>query len=92
LARSDYYRGSIGSTTEEQRRAVSNPFGEITHEIKTNPWKLGVIYVDAADNRLIVRQRSGLGWTLNFGRPLSWVILAAFLGIVLVGRRTRVDK
>jgi uncharacterized membrane protein len=72
---------------------VSTPFGEVTHEVKHNPWRLGIIYVDAADPRVIVRQRSGLGWTLNFGRPLAWVILAVILGIVVARQsRMRVDK
>ena len=68
---------------------MSNPFGEITHEVKHNPWHFGIIYADAANHRLIVRHRSGLGWTLNFGRPLAWVILAAIVGIT-IARQTRV--
>jgi uncharacterized membrane protein len=66
---------------------VSNPYGEVTHEIKINPWKLGVIYADPADHRLIVCQRIGLGWTLNFGRPLAWAILAAIVGLGIACRR-----
>ena len=71
---------------EARQKTVSNPYGDITHEIKFNPWKLGIIYADPADHRLIVRQRSGLGWTLNFGRPLSWAILAAIVGFGILRR------
>ena len=60
---------------------------DIIHEVKRNPWKLGVIYADPGDRRLIVRQRSGLGWTLNFGQPLAWVVLAAILGLAILFRQ-----
>jgi uncharacterized membrane protein len=60
---------------------------EIIHEVKRNPWKLGVIYVDSADRRVIVRQRSGLGWTLNFGQPIAWVVLAAIIGLAILIRQ-----
>jgi uncharacterized membrane protein len=72
-------------------RTVSKPFGEIIHEVKKNPWRLGIIYADPEDRRLIVRQRTGLGWTLNFGRPLSWAILAVTVGIGIWRRRQRND-
>jgi hypothetical protein len=68
---------------------VSSPYGEVVHEVTRNPWRLGVIYVDPADRRLIVRQRTGLGWTLNFGRPMAWVVALAFLGFVLWRRSAR---
>ena len=71
---------------------MSNPFGEITHEIKPNPWKFGIIYADSSDGRVVVRQRTGLGWTLNFGRPLAWVILVAFIGFVVARRRSRAGR
>jgi hypothetical protein len=84
-----YHRDGIEWTLEGRQGTVSKPFGEITHEVKSNPWRFGIIYADRADHRLIVRQRSGLGWTLNFGRPLAWVILAAFIGISLARRGRR---
>lgn len=38
-------------------------------------WKLGLIYVNPNDSSLFVPARFGIGWTSNFGRPLSWVII-----------------
>ena len=76
-------------TTEERTTIMSQPFGEIIHEVKRNPWKLGVLYVDPDDRRLIVRQRTGLGWTLNLGQPLSWVLVGAFVGIMFWRRSRR---
>lgn len=53
----------------------------------------GLIYWNAEDPRLLVPKRLGLGWTLNFGRPAAWGLLALLLlpvvGIlaILAGRR-----
>jgi uncharacterized membrane protein len=60
----------------------------IVHEVKRSPWKLGFVYADGGDPRLIVRQRTGLGWTLNFGQPMAWVMAAAF-AIFILARRLR---
>ena len=43
-------------------------------------YRWGVFYVNAADRRLFVPKRFGFGYTLNFGRRASWVIL--FMGFL----------
>lgn len=59
---------------------------EVVHEVKPNPWKLGIFYVNPDDPRLIVRQRTGLGWTLNMARPAAWVIVTGVLALWLLRR------
>ncbi|MFZ4595947.1 MAG: DUF5808 domain-containing protein [Verrucomicrobiaceae bacterium] len=50
-----------------------------------NNWKLGFIYFCRADQRILVPKRLwGLGWTLNFARPLA-VPFLGFLLAVLFG-------
>jgi hypothetical protein len=44
-------------------------------------WK-GVFYSNPQDPALLVPKRSGLGYTLNFGNPWSWVVLAVILVMV----------
>ncbi len=47
----------------------------------------GLLYWNAADPRLFVPKRIGIGLTFNFGRPMAWVLMTALLapvGIVLV--------
>jgi uncharacterized membrane protein len=39
----------------------------------------GLIYWNPRDSRLWVEKRLGLGWTLNFGRPLAWALLVLLL-------------
>lgn len=59
---------------------------EVIHEVKPNPWKLGIIYVNPDDPRLIVRQRTGLGWTLNMARPAAWAIVMGLVALWLLRR------
>ncbi len=47
-------------------------------------WKAGLIYFNPSDCALMVPKRDGLGYTLNFGRPVAWVILAGILIIPLI--------
>lgn len=42
-------------------------------------WKAGIFYVNPEDPALIVEKRFGIGYTLNFGRPAAWGLLAAIL-------------
>jgi uncharacterized membrane protein len=46
-----------------------------------NYWKMGVFYVNSEDPALFVSKRTGIGWTLNFGHPMSWII---FIGIIAI--------
>jgi len=64
-------------------------FGEVVYEVKRNPWVLGVIYVNPDDRRLVVRQRSKLGWTLNMANPIAWVVVGMALGFVIITKLSR---
>jgi hypothetical protein len=47
-------------------------------------WKLGIFYFCRADPRIIVPKRiRGLGWTLNFGRPLAVPAFCAAIGLII---------
>lgn len=47
-------------------------------------WKLGTFYINPDDPALFVEKRFGSGWTNNFARPFSWVLLIAPILIVLL--------
>jgi len=48
-------------------------------------WKAGLVYYNPADSALMVPKRNGLGgYTLNFGRPVSWLLLAVILMLPLI--------
>jgi uncharacterized membrane protein len=44
-------------------------------------WYGGVFYANREDPAVVVPKRFGIGWTLNLGRPLSWVIV---LGLAVI--------
>jgi uncharacterized membrane protein len=46
-------------------------------------WKLGLFYYNPGDKRIFVPKRYGIGWTLNFGNIISFVIMGLFLGVVI---------
>lgn len=47
-------------------------------------WKWGIFYVNPEDPRLWVPKRLGIGWTLNFSRPIAWVIMGLLLLLPLI--------
>jgi uncharacterized membrane protein len=47
-------------------------------------WKYRLFYYNAEDRRVFVSKRLGFGWTLNFARPVSWVIVAAPVVVAVV--------
>jgi uncharacterized membrane protein len=64
---------------------------KIVHEVKESPWRLGVIYYNPDDQRLVVRHRIGFGWTLNMAKPMAWVVLAP-LAVLLIRNLTHQSK
>jgi uncharacterized membrane protein len=42
-------------------------------------WKLGMFYFNPADPAVFVEKRFGVGWTNNWARPVSWLLILALL-------------
>lgn len=38
-------------------------------------WKLGSFYYNPNDPAIFIEKRYGIGWTCNFARPLSWIVI-----------------
>ncbi|MEK3933946.1 DUF5808 domain-containing protein [Sporosarcina sp. FSL W7-1349] len=47
-------------------------------------WKAGVFYVNRNDPSVFVEKRFGVGWTMNFGNPLGYVVIFVPLLIILL--------
>jgi uncharacterized membrane protein len=60
------------------RRAPADggPIGDTTPD---SCWLFGRMYFNRADPVLFVERRVGLGYTLNLGNPLSWLVLIVFV-------------
>jgi len=52
------------------------PVVRVTEDVH---WKLSGVYFNPQDPSLFVPLRSGLGWTINFGRPQAILFLGVFL-------------
>lgn len=46
-------------------------------------WKLGQFYFNKDDPAFMLEKRFGVGWTINFARPLAWIILLAIIGLAI---------
>ena len=46
-------------------------------------WKGGIFYINPEDPSILVEKRFGVGWTLNFGRPISWIVLIVPIAIMI---------
>jgi len=71
--------GQGGSRLE--RASSSTP---LTNGLADNRhWVLGLFYVNRDDPSILVEQRFGLGYTINFGNPKAVALLAVFLAAIV---------
>lgn len=47
-------------------------------------WKAGMFYMNKNDPSIFVEKRFGVGWTLNLGHPLGYIILFGPILIILI--------
>ena len=69
------------------RRTMKTLREEGAQSAETDPavWRLTHLYFNPQDPALFVPTRRGVGWTLNFGRPLAIVLIAAILAFGVGG-------
>ena len=68
---------------ESAAEPSARPVGDRTAD---RYWKAGLFYVNPDDPALFIEKRFGVGYTINFGRPGSWVILGLIVLIpVIIG-------
>jgi uncharacterized membrane protein len=61
---------------QQPQGTVSQPVGDRTDD---RHWRLGVIYFNRDDPSVLVEKRFGIGYTLNFARPMSWTLIILVL-------------
>jgi uncharacterized membrane protein len=80
--------GQGGSRLVGSAGAESGAVAPVGDRTPDKYWKLGLFYVNRNDPALFVEKRFGIGYTLNFGHPGTWVFLAVlvavFVGIILI--------
>ena len=60
-------------------KSTTGKSGNIINRDDDTYWKLGQFYFNKEDPALFLEKRFGVGWTINFARPLAWIL---FLGII----------
>lgn len=55
---------------------------EVNHD-DDHYWKLGQFYFNPDDPAVFVEKRFGVGWTVNFARPIAWFMLLGILGLAI---------
>ncbi len=68
--------GQLGSRVQVE--AAEQPTGVVARD-DDRFWKGGVFYYNPDDPAFWVPKRFGVGWTLNFAHPGSWVVIAVIL-------------
>lgn len=60
--------------------------GETTFSVADHDkyWKAGIFYFNPNDPAIFVEKRFGVGWTINIGNVLSWLVFLGILAIVLI--------
>lgn len=46
-------------------------------------WKFGIFYINRNDPSVFVEKRFGIGWTINFGNPIGYIVMFVPLLIIL---------
>ncbi|MHA0856465.1 DUF1648 domain-containing protein [Paenibacillus sp. CMAA1364] len=46
-------------------------------------WKLGSFYYNPQDPSVWIEKRTGIGWTVNFARPIGWLFLIAIPAVII---------
>ena len=75
-----YKIGQGGWKISKQKKGTS---GEIDRE-DDKFWKLGSFYFNPNDPAVFIEKRFGIGWTINFARPESWLTLIGFVIIIII--------
>lgn len=76
-----FWAGQGGSRLER-----SADYSNVRPVHDDDKWLLGMIYFNRKDPNLIVEKRFGIGWGLNFGHPVSWLILLGIIVLLVVVR------
>lgn len=62
---------------------VKSVTGQMIDRDEDRYWKLGQFYYNKEDPSLFLEKRFGVGWTNNWARPLSWIILLIIILLAL---------
>ncbi len=62
---------------------LRNSSNDVVNRDDDKHWKLGMFYYNPDDPAVFVEKRFGVGWTNNFARPLSWILLIGLFVLII---------
>jgi uncharacterized membrane protein len=68
-------------------RTIERPDKETLNAWHNDPanWKLGIFYYNKLDKRILPPKRiQGMGWTVNFANPFSYIPVLAVIVIIIL--------
>lgn len=81
LIRTGQGGANLARSGEGSGIAEQPPVGDRTPD---ECWRAGMFYVNPDDPAVLVEKRFGVGYTLNFGRPAAWLLMAFILALVIL--------
>lgn len=74
-----YMKGTkrLNEQFKDEPSSISAP-GDDAH------WKWGIFYVNRNDPDFLVEKKFGVGWTVNFAHPGTWIFLLLLVGLPLL--------
>lgn len=72
-----------GQSGHRVKLTKNDKTGEVINRDDDKYWKLGMFYFNKEDPSIFVEKRFGIGFTNNFGHPVSWIILLALIAIII---------
>lgn len=78
------WTGQGGSRLPEYSSlAPPSPAAPVGDRTLDRYWIAGIFYVNRNDPAIIVEKRFGVGYTLNFGQPVSWLVIGLIVVVPL---------
>lgn len=75
-----FYTGQGGSRIKVKEPSKTLPSSERNDD---KFWKLGLFYFNKEDPSIFIEKRFGVGWTVNFGRPFTLIIILLIFILIL---------
>ncbi|KGM44707.1 DUF5808 domain-containing protein [Neobacillus niacini] len=66
------------------KQSVGEQKEDITDYDEDSYWKGGLFYFNRNDPSIFVEKRFGVGWTLNFGNPIGYIIVFVPLVVIII--------
>jgi len=73
--------GQSGSRIDLNKNEEESEYDDVDDD---SHWKLGIFYYNPADPSFLVEKRIGVGWTLNFANPKSYIFIIAIIAILII--------